>query len=80
MITLHINRRPISVPEGTTVAAAVIIAGQTPFRRSITGEPRAPLCGMGICYECRLTIDGEPHRKSCQTLCQPGMKVTTDAL
>ena len=44
-------------------------------RRSVTGAPRAPLCGMGICYECRVTIDGTPHRLSCQTLCADGMEV-----
>jgi sarcosine oxidase subunit alpha len=33
---------------------------------------------MGICLECRVTINGQPHRRSCQTLCEPGMEVQTD--
>jgi sarcosine oxidase subunit alpha len=44
---------------------------------SVTGEPRAPLCGMGICFECRATINGFAHRRSCQVLCEPGMDVRT---
>jgi predicted molibdopterin-dependent oxidoreductase YjgC len=77
-ITLRINGRTLVVPQGTVVAAAVALAGETRFRRSVTGEPRSPLCGMGICLECRVTINGQAHSRSCQTLCEPGMEVTTD--
>ena len=72
----HLHR----VPAGTSVAVAVIIARGSAFRRSVTGHLRGPLCGMGICFECRLTIDGLPQRTSCQTPCRPGMEVRTDAL
>ena len=42
------------------------------------GEARGPLCGMGICFECRATVNGQPHCRSCQIICQPGMEVRTD--
>lgn len=73
-IQLTVNGRALSVASGTSVAAALLIAG-APARFSVTGEPRAPLCGMGICFECRVTIDGSPHQRSCQILCQDGMDV-----
>ena len=76
-LQLWINGEPVRVPSGATVAIAVALAGRN-CRRSVTGEPRAALCGMGICFECRVTIDGEPHRRSCQVLCEPGMQVLTD--
>jgi sarcosine oxidase subunit alpha len=60
------------------VAAAVLQAGITSFRRSVSGEPRGPLCGMGICFECRVRIEGAAHVRSCQTLCENGMDVRTD--
>lgn len=75
-ITLTVDDIMVRVTPGTTVAAAALIAG-TQTRISVTGEPRAPLCGMGICFECRVTIDGVPHQRSCQILCAPGMQVTT---
>jgi sarcosine oxidase subunit alpha len=53
-------------------------AGITVFRRSVNGEARGPLCGMGTCFECRVTIDGAPHSRSCVMLCRPGMSVVTD--
>ena len=78
VITLSVNGAFVTVPEGTTVAAAIMIAGATLFRRSVTGEPRGPLCGMGICFECRVTINGQTHQKSCQILCERGMHVRAD--
>ena len=60
------------------VAAAVLQDGVSSFRRSVSGEARGPLCGMGICYECRLTVNGVAHVRSCQTLCENGMDVRTD--
>lgn len=75
-IALTVDGAAVSVAPGTTVAAAALIAGaQT--RTSVSGEPRAPLCGMGICFECRVTIDGVPHQRSCQIVCAPGMRVST---
>ncbi len=78
-IALTIDGRLFAVPAGTSVAVAVLLARGPGFRRSVTGRLRGPLCGMGICYECRLTIDGLPQRTSCQTLCRAGMEVRTDA-
>ena len=76
-LSLTVNGAPVSVKQGTTVAAAVLISGTAAFRRSLTGEPRGPLCGMGICYECRVSINGEPHARSCQIPCRAGMRVVT---
>lgn len=75
--TVTVNGTPVSVSPGETVAVALMMAGQ-PCRISITGEPRGPLCGMGICFECRAIVDGIPHSRSCQLLCEPGMEVRTD--
>ncbi|HEY2961013.1 MAG TPA: (2Fe-2S)-binding protein [Pyrinomonadaceae bacterium] len=75
---LTINGVPVTVRVGSMVAAAVLEAGVTSFRRSVTGEARGPLCGMGICFECRVTIDGVAHVRSCQTVCEDGMDVRTD--
>jgi sarcosine oxidase subunit alpha len=73
-IALTVNGVSVSVPEGATVAVAVMLAGQS-CRTSVIGEPRGPLCGIGICFECRVTINKTPHCRSCQILCEPGMEV-----
>ncbi len=78
-IHLRIDGREVSVPPGTVVAAAVARLGQARFRRAVKGDARGPLCGMGICMECRVTINGEPHARSCQIECSRDMEVRTDA-
>lgn len=77
-IGVWIDGYRVEVPSGTTVAAALLIAGQSTFRHSVSGQARGPLCGMGICFECRVTIDDVPHRRSCQILCTEGMRVRTE--
>jgi len=76
-ITLSIDARSISVAAGTSVAAAIAMTGDARTRRSIGGQARAPLCGMGVCQECRVVIDGRAHQLSCQTPCGSGMRVLT---
>ncbi|MBS1810840.1 MAG: (2Fe-2S)-binding protein [Acidobacteria bacterium] len=77
-IQLSVNNHALIVPAGSLVSTAVFLADQLAFRRSVTGEARAPLCGMGICFECRVTINGEAHARSCQIVCQEGMEIRTD--
>jgi sarcosine oxidase subunit alpha len=76
-LSIRVNGRPIEVRAGATVAVALLQAGAI-SRYSVRGEPRQPLCGMGICYECRAGIDGRLHQRTCQMLCLPGMQVTTE--
>ncbi|TKI07858.1 (2Fe-2S)-binding protein [Martelella alba] len=76
MIELDVDGQKITVPEGITVAAALALRGDGCSRTSVTGRRRAPVCGMGVCQECRVIIDGE-RRLACQTLCRPAMRVNT---
>jgi D-hydroxyproline dehydrogenase subunit gamma len=76
-VTVTINGTPVVVPSGATLAVAIVLAGQA-CRTSVSGEARGPLCGMGICFECRVVVDGKLHCRSCQLLCEPGMQVSTE--
>jgi D-hydroxyproline dehydrogenase subunit gamma len=76
VVDLMVNGRPISVPSGLNVAVALLQAGIA-FRTSVSGEPRGPLCGMGICMECCATVNGIPHVRTCQAAVRHGMEVIT---
>ncbi|MFV3306506.1 2Fe-2S iron-sulfur cluster-binding protein [Pseudomonas sp. NY15181] len=76
MPDLILDGRPLRVAAGTTVAAALAQGGDGTTRTSVSGQRRAPLCGMGVCQECRVSIDGQ-RRLACQTLCRDGMQVET---
>ena len=77
-VKLSVNGQPVEVPVGASVAAAVAQVA-TQFRRSVTDTPRAPLCGMGVCFECRVQVDGVAHVRACMTAVTEGMQVVTDA-
>ena len=75
---LRVDGIEVEVAPGSTVAAAIATVGDG-FRRSHQGCLRGPLCGMGICFECRVRIDGRPHVRACMVTCVDGMRVQTDA-
>jgi D-hydroxyproline dehydrogenase subunit gamma len=75
-IEVTINGAVMAVESGSTVAVAIAIAN-LPCRTSVSGEKRGPLCGMGICFECRATVNGVAHTRTCQLLCEPAMDIRT---
>jgi aerobic-type carbon monoxide dehydrogenase small subunit (CoxS/CutS family) len=76
-VNIEVNGRKLRVAVGTSVAAGLFQAGEFNFRASASGEPRAALCGMGICFECRVTVDGQANCRSCQILVRDGMMIRT---
>lgn len=76
-VELTVNGRAIRAVSGASVASALIDAGVSEFRSSPSGASRGPVCGMGVCFECRVTIDGVPHQRSCLIAARSGMTVIT---
>jgi len=76
-IELFINGRGVTVPDGVTVAAAMLISGDA-CRVSVSGQKRGPVCGMGICMECCATVDGVQHVRTCLLEARPGMEIVTE--
>lgn len=77
-VTVTIDGEPLAVPEGT-ILAALLLEHRCAGRRSVhRGERRFALCGMGICFECRATVDGRPHVRTCMVECRDGMEVRAD--
>ncbi|CAN1549817.1 2Fe-2S iron-sulfur cluster binding domain containing protein [Rhabdaerophilaceae bacterium] len=79
-VTIRINGRSVRVAKGDSVAAALLLAGDILFRHTAKSHsPRGPYCGMGVCFECLVTIDGEPNRQACLVPVQEGMEIGTGA-
>ncbi|AIF47552.1 2Fe-2S iron-sulfur cluster-binding protein [Dyella japonica] len=77
LVRLTVNGNAVEVPAGASVAAAVAHV-TLHFRRSVRQAPRTPLCGMGVCFECRVQVDGVAHVRACMTPVSEGMQVVTD--
>lgn len=78
MVTILVDDVPVVVPEGFTVAAALLtVQLPTPWRRSaVSHAPRAPYCLMGVCFECVAEVDGQPGCRTCLTPVRAGMRIT----
>ncbi len=74
-ITIIINSIPQTVPKETSVLVALEKFNSFISRESLSGEKRAPLCGMGICFECRVTINNKLHQRACKRICEEGMTI-----
>ena len=65
--------------EGQSIAAALLAAGRRVFRlTSRQQEPRGVFCGMGVCFDCLVRVDGRPNLRACQTIVMEGMRVETE--
>ncbi len=72
-VTITVNGHPMEAYPGESIAAALLAAGRRAFRQTLGGNaPRGLFCGMGICYDCLVTVDGVPNVRSCMTAVQEG--------
>lgn len=79
-ITVQIDGRPVAAYTGETVAALLLAEGLRTFRHTAKNDqPRSLFCGIGICYDCIVTIDGVPNIRACVTTLVPGMSIETRA-
>jgi hypothetical protein len=70
---------PVPATAGETIAAVLIRAGYLGWRRTRgSGEPRGLFCGMGVCFDCLVTINGVPSARACLVTAEPGDIVTTE--
>lgn len=70
---ISVDGQSVSAYPGETLATVLIAAGFRRFRRTLlSGAPRGPYCGMGLCFDCLLTVNGRPNVRACLTLVQPG--------
>lgn len=75
---IEVDGEPVMAYEGETIATALLAAGKQILRWTHKREePRGIFCGMGICFDCVMTVDGVPNVRTCITPAQPGMKVVT---
>jgi len=76
VIEVIVDGAPLLAPAGQSLAAALLASGRSVLRSSPGGSPRGLYCGIGVCQECRVVVDGVVVR-SCVTPVSAGMRVTT---
>lgn len=75
---ITIDGEPVDAAVGTSLTAVFVAERRWRLRDNpVSGEPRGPFCGMGVCFECEVTVDGRPGVRACLTRVLPGMTVET---
>lgn len=74
---LDVDGKTIKALKGQTIAEALLANGIRTFRYTIKNMPRGVYCNMGICYECRMIVNGVPNVRTCMTPATPGCKINT---
>jgi predicted molibdopterin-dependent oxidoreductase YjgC len=78
MSRFSFDGRPIEFRPGQSVGAALIAAGIRSWRTTrVGGRPRGLFCGIGICYDCLVVVDGRPNELACRVPAAEGMTVTS---
>jgi len=78
LVDIYVDGRTVRALPGQSVAGALHQAGTDVLHRNpVTGEPRGAFCGMGVCFECELTIDGLQRTRACMTYVRAGMTIET---
>lgn len=76
-IRVTVDGQPLVAYEGETIATTLMASGKKVFRHTHTGAPRGIFCGIGLCYDCTVTIDGIRTVRACVTPVGEGMNVST---
>jgi predicted molibdopterin-dependent oxidoreductase YjgC len=75
-IEITVDGRRIAARAGDTLAVALLCAGVAPFRHTpVSGQPRSPMCLMGVCFDCLVEVDGVQNVQSCMVEVRAGMRI-----
>jgi predicted molibdopterin-dependent oxidoreductase YjgC len=76
LVEITVEGRRVQVRAGQMLATALLTEGVVAFRRTpVSGAPRAPMCLMGVCFDCLVEVDGRQNVQSCMTEVRDGMRV-----
>lgn len=75
-ILVDVDGVAVEVPAGAMLAAALLLS-RRPSPPDAGGRQRVMFCGMGLCFECWVTVDGDGPVRACLTPARPGMRVST---
>ena len=76
-VTIDLNGKPVTAYLGESVATVLLSEEVFAMRTTTLGEPRGVFCGMGVCFDCLVVVDGKPNTRACMTWIKAGMNIRT---
>lgn len=80
-VNLTFDGTPITAAAGQSLGAALIDAGIRSWHTTRHGgRPRGLFCGIGVCFDCLVTVDGHPNQRACLVPIREGMLVESGGM
>ena len=77
LLNIEVDGESVAAYAGETVATVLLALGRRTFRHTEHGAPRGLFCGMGVCFDCLVTVDGVENVRACLTPVADGMIIAT---
>ena len=75
-MTVLLEGRAVQAHAGETAATLLLAEGHVATRSTVSGQARGVFCGMGVCFDCLVVVDGVPNTRACTTFVAEGMQVS----
>ncbi|MFC5745530.1 (2Fe-2S)-binding protein [Actinomadura rugatobispora] len=76
-LRVTVDGRPVDGVEGQTIAGVLLAAGRRSWREGPSGTPRGVFCGIGVCFDCLVTVNGRRDVRACRRRARDGDEITT---
>jgi hypothetical protein len=76
-VTINLDGESVAAFEGESVAAVMMVENKVAMRTTTENQPRGVFCGMGVCFDCLVVVDGVPNTRACMTWVKEGMQIKT---
>jgi predicted molibdopterin-dependent oxidoreductase YjgC len=76
-IGFSLDGKEMTATDGQSIAGALMAGGVMWWRRTrFDDRPRGVFCGIGACFDCLITVNGEPNVRACLAQIREGDRVT----
>jgi predicted molibdopterin-dependent oxidoreductase YjgC len=76
-VRITVDGEPLDGVDGQTVAGVLLAAGRRSWRQAPSGRPRGIFCGIGVCFDCLVTVNGLPDVRACRRRARDGDVIDT---
>ena len=77
-VTITVDGSEVRGVAGQSIGGVLLAGGRLGFRRtSAHDRPRGVFCGIGVCFDCLVVVNGVEDVRACQRKARDGDVVTT---
>lgn len=77
-VTVTVDGHEVTGVAGQSIAGVIMAGDQLELRRTAVGDrPRGVFCGIGVCFDCIVEVNGVQDVRACQRKAHDGDVIST---